>query len=63
MGEEEWEVSRVLAGRPTPGRELGLPGGPTPLEAGLYHAVNLRKVCLGIRYAHFLAPCVQGVAS
>ena len=44
MGEEEWEVSRVLAGRPAPGRELGLPGGPTPLEAGLYHAVSLRKV-------------------
>ena len=44
MGQEEWECSRVLAGRPVPGRELGLPGSPTALEAGLYHAVDLRKV-------------------
>ena len=45
MGEDEWECSRVLAGRPLLGAEL-LTGdkSPTPLEAGLYHAVNLKKV-------------------
>ena len=30
-----------------PGKELGLPGSPTALEAGLYHAVDLRKVRYG----------------
>ncbi len=42
MGEDEWECSRVLVGRPAIGSELG--PGHTPLEAGLYHAVNLKKI-------------------
>eukprot|EP00955_Chlamydomonas_euryale_P003030 32085-Chlamydomonas_euryale.AAC.1 len=42
MGEDEWECSRVLAGRPSlAAGELG--PGSRPLEAGLYHAVSLHK--------------------
>lgn len=43
MGSDEWEVLRVLQGRPAPGRELT--EEHTPLEAGLYHAVSLAKGC------------------
>ncbi|KAG1668371.1 hypothetical protein FOA52_004880 [Chlamydomonas sp. UWO 241] len=42
MGEEEWECTRVLAGRPSlAAGELG--PGCAPLEAGLYHTTSLRK--------------------
>ncbi|KAL6758341.1 hypothetical protein V8C86DRAFT_2600071 [Haematococcus lacustris] len=43
MGEEEWEVARLLSGRPAVGRELG--EEVNPLEAGLHHAVSLDKGC------------------
>ncbi|KAJ9513136.1 hypothetical protein QJQ45_029381, partial [Haematococcus lacustris] len=43
MGEEEWEVARLLSGRPAVGMELG--EEVNPLEAGLHHAVSLDKGC------------------
>lgn len=43
MGQEEWDCARTLAGRPALGSEMGPGVGRTPLEAGLYHAVNLGK--------------------
>lgn len=43
MGQEEWDCARTLAGRPALGSEMGPGVGCTPLEAGLYHAVNLGK--------------------
>jgi hypothetical protein len=48
MGEAEWQIARVLEGRPAVGAELG--DDYNPLEAGLGHAVSLNKVC-----AHSLA--------
>eukprot|EP00798_Chlamydomonas_sp_ICE-L_P022248 gene22248-29318_t len=38
MGEDEWDIARVLSGRPAPGSELT--DNYNPLEAGLYHAVS-----------------------
>ncbi len=43
MGEQEWEMARVLQGRPVAGKELT--EEHIPLEAGLYHAVSLNKGC------------------
>ena len=43
MGTRAWEIARVLAGRPAPGRELT--EEYNPLEAGLYGAVSLNKGC------------------
>lgn len=43
MGEVEWEMARILQGRPAAGKELT--EQHTPLEAGLYHAVSLNKGC------------------
>lgn len=43
MGQEEWDCARTLAGRPALGSEMGPGVGRSPLEAGLYHAVNLGK--------------------
>jgi hypothetical protein len=42
MGDNEWEIARVLDGRPSVGHELT--EEVNPLEAGLYHAVSLNKV-------------------
>ncbi len=43
MGEVEWEMARILQGRPAAGKELT--EQHIPLEAGLYHAVSLNKGC------------------
>ena len=43
LGEEGWQVARVLAGRPAVGAELT--EDANPLEAGLYGAVSLTKGC------------------
>ena len=43
LGADGWEIARVLAGRPAPGRELT--PDYNPLEAGLYHAVSVNKGC------------------
>ena len=43
MGEVEWEMARILQGRPAVGKELT--EQHIPLEAGLYHAVSLNKGC------------------
>lgn len=43
MGEVEWEMARILQGRPAAGKELT--EQHIPLEAGLYRAVSLNKGC------------------
>ncbi len=43
MGEEAFEIARVLDGRPAPGAELT--DDHNPLEAGLYHAASITKGC------------------
>jgi len=43
MGEVEWEMARILQGRPAASKELT--EQHIPLEAGLYHAVSLNKGC------------------
>ena len=64
MGEDDWEVARVMEGRPAQGAELA--AGASPLEVGLCHAVSLEKVGrVGLGTAQPLKPpdtmahCVQ----